>query len=181
MNIIIVGNPGSGKSFLIRKLLDHIPLVTYGIVTLKESADGDGNESVYIHDIKGERSYSDQNLIGTVSSQGAVGFPDVFDREGVRLLSEIPPNSVVVIDELGIMENKALLFQETVLKLLNSDYLVIAAVKPKQTAFLNAIRGHEKSRVFQIDRSNRDRLFAEIMELVPELRQPKCSQDFLNH
>jgi nucleoside-triphosphatase len=166
MNIIIVGDPGSGKSTLIKKLLDHIHLVTYGIVTLKESADKYGNESVYIYDINKEHFQTAQNLIGIVSAQGASGYPEVFDREGVRLLSNIPPQSVVVIDELGFMENNALLFQKSVMNILDSDHLVIAAVKPKQTAFLDAVREHEKSRVFWLDKNNRDQVFAEIMVMI---------------
>lgn len=164
MNIIIVGDPGSGKSTLIRKLLEHMHLVTYGIITLKEAADEGGNESVYIHNINGERLHTAQNLIGSVSLKGTISFPEVFDREGARLLSEIAPHSVVVIDELGFMENKALLFQKAVLNVLDSDHLVIAAVKPKQTAFLDAVRGHEKSKVYHINCYNRDQVFAEIIE-----------------
>jgi nucleoside-triphosphatase len=163
LNIIITGEPGSGKSTLIRRLLERLPVAPVGFITKKEPAGSDGNESVYICSINGPWTGSMKNRVGLCTPGTAVGFPEVFESEGVALLTGLPPSSLVVMDELGFMENDARLFCGKVLEILDGDYLVIAAVKLKNTPFLAKVCSHEKSRVYRISQGNRETLADEIL------------------
>lgn len=55
------------------------------------------------------------------------------------------------MDELGFLENDAKVFQSAVLCALDGDTPVLAAVKPKDTPFLRAVRGHENAELVFID------------------------------
>ena len=72
-------------------------------------------------------------------------------------------SSLVLMDELGFLENDALAFQEAVLRGLDGDAPVLAAIKPKDTEFLCRVREHPKAEVFWIDEQNRDALYASLL------------------
>ena len=154
-HIILNGRNGVGKSTLIRALLEAIPLPVYGVITKKET-DGDGTSSVYIHTYGAKRSYTPENRIGLCGSESHTAFPDAFDRFADSMV--FPDDGVIVFDELGFMETDALRFTESVLHTLDSAPLVIAAVRDKQTPFLDAVRSHPRADVYPINEENRDSL-----------------------
>lgn len=67
------------------------------------------------------------------------------------------------MDELGFLKNDARVFQSTVLRALDSETPVLAAVKPKDTPFLRAVRGHENAELVFIDEQNRDALLEKLL------------------
>ena len=67
------------------------------------------------------------------------------------------------MDELGFLENDAEAFQSGVLRALAGDTPVLAAVKPKNTPFLRAVREHENAELVFIDERNRDALFLQLL------------------
>jgi len=162
MHILIIGKVGAGKSTLILRLLQHTDKPVYGFLTKKEAPDADGNCQVYIHSPNGNRQYTNENLVGTCTKDGAFGFPEAFDRFAY-LLKNIPEGSVVMMDELGVMESEAAGFCNAVLSVMDGGYHVIAAVKPKDTPFLQAVRTHKKARIYRISKTNRDALYETIL------------------
>lgn len=54
-------------------------------------------------------------------------------------------------------------FQSAVLCALDGDTPVLAAVKPKDTPFLRAVRGHENAELVFIDEQNRDALLEKLL------------------
>ena len=169
MHILIVGNNGVGKSTLIRRLIEHIPLPVYGFVTEKEdSACVGGTEHVYIHGISGKRTYTQDNLVGTCTNCHSTRFPETFNR-AVPHLCDIPAGSIILMDELGVMESDARDFCAAVLKCLDGgNSLVIAAVRDKKSSFLDAVRAHPKARCFFITLENSDALFLELKAFMDE-------------
>lgn len=160
MTLLIQGEIGVGKSTLIRALLDTQPGPLYGFLTHKEILE-DGSQPVYIHNPQEKtRRYTPDNLV-SVHQPGhvRVAYPEGFER-AAEWLEEIPPDGgSVVLDELGVLEKDAPRFQAAVLSLLApSPRLVIAAVKPADTPFLNRVRQTPGVRRFVIDRDNRDEL-----------------------
>ncbi len=168
MHILIVGSNGVGKSTLIRRLLKDVPLPVYGFLTEKEAPAPIGSaEHVYIHSVSGKRTYTQHNLVGTCTNCRSTRFPATFER-AVTYLCDIPAGSIVLMDELGVMESEAHGFCAAVLECLDSDSLVIAAVRDKKSPFLVAVRAHPHSRCFFITRDNGDVLFLEVKAFMNE-------------
>jgi len=162
MHILIVGNNGVGKSTLIQRLMERVSLPVYGFLTKKEApAQADGPEPVYIHGVSGERIYTQNNLVGTCTDHHSTRFPEAFDR-AVPYLRSIPAGSIVLMDELGVMESDARGFCAAVLDCLDGDSLVIASVRNKKSSFLDTVRAHPKARCFFITPENGDALFLEV-------------------
>ena len=155
-HILIVGRNGVGKSTLIRALLRRIPVPVYGMITKKESARPDGFCPVYIHTYEKPKQFSDENLIGLCREGKSIAYPETFDRFAETM--SYPMDGVIVFDELGFMESDAADFTGTVLRTLDEAPFVIAAVRDKQTPFLDAVRSHPRAVVYRIDEENRDAL-----------------------
>jgi len=165
-HILICGEPGVGKSTLIERLLQHTQRKVYGFITERLTTGGGGIGEVYIHPAnRKERQYTADNMVGTCGAFGATGNPAVFDSVGIALL-KAPLEGVLLMDELGFMESEALVFCEKVLYALDGGTPVLAAVKTRQTPFLQEVRGHQNARLYQITPDNRDTLYD---ALIPEI------------
>ncbi len=145
MNIVFCGPSGSGKSTAIRRLLRGLQEPIYGFWTEKLPADPDGRCPVYIHGCREPLSYDSDHLIGYASPSGASAYPQTFEALGRNFLQEIPKGSLVLMDEIGIMEQEAHCFCAGIFEILDGDYRVIAAVRQRDTALLQAVRSHPKS------------------------------------
>lgn len=166
MLLLIQGEIGVGKTTLIRRLLgDRLPEAR-GFWTRKE-AEGDGF-SIYIHPMGQPIRYGEENRVGQrLPGQTRQAFPEAFQRAAVWLES-IPPGCLTVMDELGVLEEEAPRFQQAVVELICRSSLVLAAVKPAQTPFLNRVRSLPGARLCLITPENREerylRLRAELSD-----------------
>lgn len=159
-HILICGERGVGKSTLIRRLLAESTLPIGGFVTRRlPQADGDGMFPIYLHAAAlppEERPYDLEHLVGTCDSRRSVRYPEAFDRLGPPLLAS---GGLLVMDELGFLENDAHRFQAAVLAALDGSTPVLAAVKPKDTDFLRRVRQHPHGEVFNITPESREALY----------------------
>ena len=164
-HVLIVGCNGVGKSTLIRALLRRMNTPVYGMITKKEPARPDGFCPVYIHTYGMPKRFSDENLIGLCRDGKSIAFPDAFDRFAKEMI--FPKDGVIVFDELGFLESGAAGFTESVLRTLGEAPFVIAAVRDKQTPFLDAVRSHPRAAVYRIDEENRDALLETLCKTLP--------------
>lgn len=155
-HILIVGRNGVGKSTLIRALLEVIPAPDFGVITKKEPPQSDGFCPVYIHRFGAPKQFSAENRIGLCREGKSIAFPEVFDRFAETAF--VRSDGIVVFDELGFLESEANRFTAFVLDTLDRAEFVIAAVRDKETPFLNAIRSHPRADVYRIDEINREAL-----------------------
>lgn len=156
MILLIQGEIGVGKTTLIRRLLgDRLPEAR-GFWTRKE-AEGEGF-SIYIHPMGQPPRYGDENRVGRrLPGQPRCAFPEAFQRAAVWL-EAIPTGGVTVLDELGVLEEEAPRFQQAVVELMCRSSLVLAAVKPAKTPFLNRVRSLPGARLCLITPDNREEL-----------------------
>ena len=153
-HLLICGERGVGKSTLIRRLLEHSTREVGGFVTKRlPVADENGFFPIYLYPTsqsEGERCNETANLVGTCGL-------------GAQLIKSAPSGGIILMDELGFLENDAKVFQSAVLCALDGDTPVLAAVKPKDTPFLRAVRGHENAELVFIDEQNRDALLEKLL------------------
>ena len=171
MNIFLTGHPGVGKSTIIKKTLAELNIVPSGFYTLAGKKDKNGGSDVYIHEASNQDLLeSTSNRVGHRVGDGVnyEAFPQTFDTIGVKILQNatLP---LIVMDELGFMENNALLFQKLVLKTLDGNIPVIGVIKPKDTAFLNQVKQHPKTKLIEITEANRDEMLLELIDILKEL------------
>ena len=165
MHILIVGPRQVGKSTLINKIISSVNRPVWGFVTKKEThlLDPEHGHPIHIYDADGPHIQTKDNLVGYCWNQRPEVFTEVFDHFGERLLEKPPKDSLILMDEIGFMESKAEVFCKAILKLLDSDIPVIAAVKDKNTPFLDQVKSHPNCRVFYIREDNRDELFKDVL------------------
>lgn len=158
---------GVGKSTLIRRLLEHSTREVGGFVTKRlPIADENGFFPIYLYPAsqkEDERHNEAANLVGTCDSRSSIRHPEVFDTLGAQLIESAPEGGIILMDELGFLENDARAFQSTVMRALDGETPVLAAVKPKDTPFLRAVRGHENAELVFIDEQNRDALLEKLL------------------
>jgi 8-oxo-dGTP pyrophosphatase MutT (NUDIX family) len=108
----------------------------------------------------------EEALAGLRGPEGRRGNSQVFDKVGVRILQDFRNADLLIMDELGTMENKALAFQQAVLKALDRDTPILGVIKRDQTPFLEAVRHHPAVRTLEITPENRINRLAEADALV---------------
>lgn len=166
MHILIVGARGVGKSTLIRKLLEQNKKPLFGFLTKKEQGMADPllGDPIYIYEPGKPREHKQENLIGWCKEQRPTVRKEVFDRYAQKLKSPIDPEALILMDEIGFLEKVSPAFCEEILRLLDGDIPILAAVKDKNTDFLRTVRSHTKARCFYITEENRDTLLPEILQ-----------------
>ena len=161
---LIVGAQGVGKSTLIKRVLRELMLPVTGYETKKEDslADPALGTPVYIYPAGTEHIQSPERLLGYRACKHPMTFTEAFDRFADKLNAGTD-TGIVVLDEIGFMESGAESFRAAILKKLDGDVPVIAAVKNVDTPFLCEVREHPKCRCFYIDEENRDALFPQVL------------------
>ena len=158
MHCLIVAPPGTGKSTLIRRVLQKLDRPAFGYLTRKEKDmwDEELGHPIYIYAIGEPEERTRENLVGHCKDRRPVVYREAFDHFAPRLAEPIPTGGVVVMDEIGFMESSSSAFCEGILRLLDGDIPVIAAVKDKETEFLDRIRSHPKARCFYLTSETRE-------------------------
>ncbi len=93
---------------------------------------------------------------------------DVFNGLGCALLGAAGSDGMIVMDEIGYMEDKAEDFCRAVTAAFDGDIPVLATIKDTQrpSRHIYSILHHPKARVFMLDRENREEIYREVMKIV---------------
>ena len=172
-HIFLTGQVQCGKSTLIRRGLAALgPLKLGGFRSISVSSAIPGAlAEVYLVPAADERpALTRDNLIGIRwSGYGFNAYPAAFDNYGVQLLHSSAPAQLLLMDELGMMENAAALFAQAVKQSLDEPIPILGVVKPRSTPLLDAVRVHPAVQVIAVDENNRDSLVPVVTELLRPL------------
>ena len=168
-HILITGAVGAGKSTLIRRLLAECTLSVVGFRTWASAADENGWRTFYISPAgEADPVGTEENRIGRANGHEKESFPETFDRLGPALLAARKGN-VIVMDELGSMEEDAAVFRAAVTACLDGEIPVIGAVKVRRDLpFPAKVRTHPRVRLIEIDGTERE---AAYQQLLPEIQR----------
>ena len=166
-HIVLWGQRGVGKSTLARRLLEDWSGPVRGFVTRASLPDADGFRSIYLHAADDPTPMEQAcNRIGRTNRTEHTMWPEVFDGLGVELL-RAEPGSLILMDELGFLEQDAAVFRRQILRCLDGSIPVLAVIKHKtHIPFLQEIRSHPRVQLYQVTEENRDELPAELSPLI---------------
>jgi len=163
MNIFITGNPGCGKSTLVKKLLGtlHDKKIS-GIVTpeIRERGSRRGFKIIDLASGMEEIMASVNIEHGPMVSRYKVNVEGI-DRIMDKFLESYEDSDYVVIDEIGSMEFFSEKFKKVMTTVLKSDKPVIATLSKK------FVEKYEKAgKVYHLTRDNFDKVFSELLSLI---------------
>ena len=153
-----------------KQVISHLDKPLFGYQTVKEDslAEDEKGSPIYIYEIGKPRIRSSKNLAGWCLNHHATTFPEAFDRFAPKLYGPVHADHLIVLDEIGPMESKSPTFCEAILKLLDGDTPVLAAVRDKDTAFLNSVRGHPNCKCFHLTPGSREEILSEVINQLKE-------------
>ena len=166
-HIVLWGQRGVGKSTLARRLLEDWKGPVCGFITRSSPPDADGFRSIYLYAADDPMPVEHtHNRVGRTNRMEHTMWPEVFDGLGVELL-RAEPGSLILMDELGFLEQDAAAFRREVLRCLDGNIPVLAVIKHKtHISFLQEIRTHPRVQLYQVTEENRDALPAELSPLI---------------
>ena len=168
-HIVLTGPRGSGKSSLIAEMIRETEVPVYGFITDCLSADQGGFHPIYIHPAGEEkREYEERNRIGSCDTRIHNIRSEIFDTVGTELIRSAEPGGILVMDELGFMEEQSVRFMRAVEDALDSEIPVLAACKSREDIpFLCRIRAHPAVRLLSPNPGNWEDIRTEIRAWLP--------------
>ncbi len=162
-HIFLSGEIQVGKSSLINRVAAMHPqwqIRGFRTITLNPPAEGGGRP---VHIVPAHQAHalcSAENMVGIRYVAGQrTAFPRIFETTGVDILNKSEQADLILMDEIGTMENDAPGFQRQVLSLLDGGKPVLGVLKKKDSPFLRAIMARRDVLVIEITRDNADESF----------------------
>lgn len=167
MHIFLTGAIGIGKSTILSYVEQQINVKKGGFRTIGDRDKIGKSTYVYIYNVGNVRQNSEDKGIVVAHRYGDgryKAYPEIFNTVGVEYLNKGKGAELIIMDELGFMENDAYVFQEKVIEILDGQIPVIGVIKPRDTEFLNRVRKHKNVKVYEVTLQNRNELKEEILE-----------------
>ncbi|MDR0904827.1 MAG: nucleoside-triphosphatase [Oscillospiraceae bacterium] len=158
-HIFLTGEIQVGKSTAIRKFLANTGKSADGFlshIVEVDSAQPELGRELYLARFDTERGETDSRLAARVRFPNFEVYTDVFDGHGAELLRSAGARELIIMDELGRMEEDAEAFKAAVFARLDGGQPVLGVVKMVETPFLDAVRAHPNVEIITVTEQNRD-------------------------
>lgn len=163
-NLFLTGEVGVGKSTILKNALEKINLSIGGYIT--ERSIKDNTKSFTIRSLyDGVKTHPIAK--SNVEDYSKEIFIDTFEVELPTILdNSLKKRDVIVLDELGFMENDIEKFTSKVYELLDSEKPIFGVLKDYECEFLNNIRNRKDATILEITKENRDFILEEVLDVL---------------
>lgn len=160
-HLFLTGEKGVGKSTLIKRFLERAERegTVGGFLTVKSQTVFPGQASIHLLPLGRPLLPSFDNFLTFCGKQDRETAAR-FNSLGCAALSHAGDVSLLLMDELGPHEAKAMLFREKVAGLLDGPVPVLGVLQKADSPFLSEIRSHPAVKVLEITYENRAALTA---------------------
>ncbi len=189
-HIFLTGNVQVGKSTILRKIIEACPEKEIGgFFTKWINKNNIKNGGLYIFqatrqnladveklaaqkaasEFSGESAalYGKENLVAGFRPDNykkKITFPEVFDTLGTSYLNDTDGADLILMDEIGVFEDKAPEFKKKVLSILDKDTQVIGVVRDKDGVLTNAVKIHPNVTIIDVTVKNRNELLEDFLK-----------------
>jgi len=173
-HIVLQAERGAGKTTLIQKLVKEMQCIVGGYLTRAVINKEKGYKEIYIYPASFVDADDQDTIAKTKGKLCAITmngvkevYPEVFDLYGTELIRSASKKELIIMDEIGFLEEKAEQFQKAVLSAFDGNIPVLAAIKAKNitTPFLESIRIHKNVKLIELNETNRDQIFEQLKVL----------------
>jgi nucleoside-triphosphatase len=168
-NLFITGRPGIGKTTVLLKAIEHIPIRVHGFTTC-EVRQGRSRVGFRIEDTEGAAA-----LMAHVDFTGPVRVGkygvdvSAVERIGAQALrTALAERTPAVIDEVGKMELACPAFFSTLMEVLDADIPVLGTMHSRTDSVTTGIRARPDTLVTTVTAANRDLLPQRLAEMLME-------------
>jgi len=167
MKIFLEGNINIGKSTIINTFLTEYKGKIAGFKTVREQTALDDFFGIYLLDINDKKcSLTIENRAGDCfEDKSLFCYKDVFNIYGVELLNNYIDSDLIIMDELGILEDDCDLFKDAVIRCLDSDKNILGVIKNKSSEFLDGVRNRKDVQIIKVTHENRDIVLSELRQI----------------
>jgi nucleoside-triphosphatase len=159
-HIFLTGEIQIGKSTVVQKTLQLLNVKYGGFRTYFSADRSNPNRCLYMSDASLPVSYDDAHTVARFSPVLPLEiYPDRFDLLGAEYINEAGKTAdLIVMDELGNLENAASRFQTAVLDALDGDVQILGVLKLSATGWVDKIKSHRKVEIVRVTEENRNKL-----------------------
>lgn len=167
MNILLVGLPKSGKTTLLKAILNNYPKKT-GFFT-NEIRENDIRTGFEIETSKWDKRLFASTTFNTPHKVGKYSVNiDTLERI-LPTISTFPSEDIIFIDEIGPMELLSHTFENFCMNYLNAPNLCIATSQLSTNDFTKAIHQRSDTVIFEITSQNRVNKMIDISQMIDSL------------
>jgi len=166
-HILLCGRRRSGRSAMIRRLLETVSMPVFGYETITMCTRPDGYHEIDLYPYGAERTERRaENHVADCNTRDRVIRAEAFDTLGVAGLNA-REDGILVMEEIGFMESGAEAFCRAVLEKLDGELPILAAVREgMETDFLRRVKAHPSARLVRMEPERFDEIYAELAPVV---------------
>lgn len=167
-NIFITGAPSSGKTTVIKKVIEALPLKANGFFTEEERING-MRVGFLMKTLDGKKGYLAHQDIESPFHIRRYGV-SIQHIETIAVPSIYPiAHQVIILDEIGKMECFSQKFRDAAINALDSQNLVIGTITLGGTDFIQQVKSRPDLELLEVTLENRNKLPHLILERVAAL------------
>jgi nucleoside-triphosphatase len=163
--VLLTGRPGSGKTTLIKRVVDELALPAGGFYT-QEIRQRGGRVGFKIVTLEGEEAVLAHVDFNSTQRLGKYGLDlRVLESIGTEAIcTAVRARRLVVIDEIGPMEIRSLVFCDVVNDALDNPDVsgLLGTITARSFPFTNAIKKRHDVTVIEVRPNNREQLVLEL-------------------
>ena len=165
-NIFLTGAPSSGKTTVIKKIINCLRLPAKGFYTEEERFAGK-RVGFIMKTLCGKQGYLAHEKIQSAFRVRRYGV-SIENIENIAVPSIAPEgNRIIILDEIGKMECFSPIFKDAAMEALNAENIVIGTITFGGDSFIQSIKSRQDIDIIEVTQESRD--------LIPELISKKVA------